>query len=95
MPQRSNIVATWSDQKKVHLWNTMPLLRALSNPPVSNTITGQSATAAATSASANSSISGMAPVQSLNHKDEGFALAWSPTKEGEYEQFFFCFFFLQ
>jgi len=34
MPQFPYIIATWSDQKQVFLWNTEKLLRALDKPPL-------------------------------------------------------------
>ena len=82
MPQHPHIVATWTDQKKVLLWNTMPLLNKFSKSPL--TVAPSSIFGASSASSANNIV----PMQSLAHKDEGFAMDWSPFNEGQYNFIF-------
>lgn len=74
MPQHPHIVATWTDQKKVLLWNTNPLLAKFSRPPFSVSQSAFGGTGA--------HASNIVPMQSLAHKEEGFAMDWSPFEEG-------------
>ena len=72
MPQEPHIVATWSDEGCVYLWNVGDHVKALDTPP-----TGKLTDA---------------PIKQLTaHKAEGFAMAWSPTKLGQYVYFYFIF----
>ncbi|BBN09653.1 ribosome assembly protein RRB1 [Marchantia polymorpha subsp. ruderalis] len=72
MPQQPHIVATWADTGYVQVWDMLSHVRALSTENPSE------ATAAATP-----SLLRQAPLHIFTgHKDEGFALDWSPVNPG-------------
>mmetsp|Transcript_15813 Transcript_15813/g.50406 ORF Transcript_15813/g.50406 Transcript_15813/m.50406 type:complete len:532 (+) Transcript_15813:107-1702(+) len=70
MPQCSNIVASWSDAGRVYMWDVKPHLTSL----------GAYGKATAPAAS---SLENAAPIFAFKgHKDEGYAMDWSPVKAG-------------
>lgn len=62
MPQQSNIVCSWSECAKVHIWDLAPYIAALDVPATK--------------------LPPAAPIQTLNHKAEGYAMDWSLTRPG-------------
>jgi len=66
MPQEPHIVATWSDDGHVYLWNLSAMISALDKPP---------------STSLSSAMEPIQQWTGHN-LSEGFALSWSPTKPG-------------
>lgn len=69
MPQAPNVVATWSESGKVHLWDVRPQLRLLD--------------AAAGKGAAPPVPAGYGPAMTFGgHKGEGYALDWSPVAPG-------------
>ncbi|KAL3688519.1 hypothetical protein R1sor_014828 [Riccia sorocarpa] len=72
MPQQPHIVATWADTGYVQVWDTLVHVRALSADQSSEVSTG-----------GPHSIVRQAPLHVFTgHKDEGFAVDWSPVNPG-------------
>merc|ERR1712216_30386 len=67
MPQKANIVATWSDQQKVHIYDIAPLVTAVD----------------AEDPSQQRAPDGAPIYTYGGHPDEGFAMAWSGVEAGK------------
>ncbi|KAJ6243571.1 glutamate-rich wd repeat-containing protein [Anaeramoeba flamelloides] len=63
MPQQNNIVAAWSDQGQIGIYNLKKQIDALDHTPKQR-------------------LTSNVLFQSKVHKDEGYALTWSPNEEG-------------
>eukprot|EP01083_Nonionella_stella_P101070 286046_1 len=63
MPQKSNVVATWSDMGRVYLWDVKNHIRSLDAP-------------------LGFKLQRPKPLAYFKHKEEGYALDWSPVSEG-------------
>jgi len=73
MPQHPNVVASWSDTGRVYMWDISRELVTLGAMPA----------AAAPNAAALRGSYETLPIHSFKgHKDEGYALDWSPVKAG-------------
>lgn len=68
MPQRPGVVAAWGEDGRVGVWDFGPQFTRLA--------------ALAGDASGSTSRDQAAPLQSHAHKDEGYALDWSPSAPG-------------
>ena len=72
MPQRPNIVASWSDTGRVYLWDLKQQLDSLGFSGQPGSVGNGAAVASATT-----------PIFAFRgHKDEGFAMDWSPAQAG-------------
>jgi ribosome assembly protein RRB1 len=76
MAQQSNIVSSWSDSGKVHIWDLAPLTSASQE-------SSSQPRAAGSFPKPPASVKACTPLFSFEgHKDEGFAMDWSPTEAG-------------
>jgi len=67
MPQQANIVATWADTGKVHIWDVNPLVTAVdAEDPAQQRVP-----------------SGSPGFTFEGHPDEGYAMSWSPVEAGK------------
>lgn len=77
MPQAPHVAATWADTGAVHLWDLRPALSSID-------VAEQAGFAPHAEPGAFARGKGKKPIYSwAGHRDEGFAMAWSPRTAGK------------
>ncbi len=80
MPQRPEVVATWSDSGAVHLYNIRGVLDSFNRS--AGLVDGGNAAGGASSGSSRSKIARDPFFVYSGHSTEGYAMDWSPVNEG-------------